>query len=884
MGTVYEALDERLSRNVALKETHVEGHEMRRAFEREARLLANLQHPSLPRVLDHFSERDSQFLVIELIQGEDLSKMLEKQGGPFPLEEVLPWADQLLNALEYLHGHEPPIVHRDIKPANLKFTNKGQIVLLDFGLAKGSAGQMPLPENSLSVSGYSSNYAPLEQIQGERTSPQSDLYSLAATLYQLLTNQKPADALKRATAVINGESDPLVHISKIYPELPRNIAATLMDALSQQPIRRPASAAIMRAVLSDRPKASLQPTQAQPVSLHTQHAQDDEATKVSSSFQNDAPQPVEPGANNSDVPSPPSETLTKHEASAGPVIGDYTLPETGLLNIPTESTEQDDEELRAQAVRLAEMFAALKVYGQIDYINPGPILTTYRFKPEPGIKYARITALTEDICLAMRAPYTKIERVPGTSYVGIQIPNPRRETISLRPLIESKLFRESASKLTIAMGLTTDGAYYVVDLSTLPHLLIAGATGSGKSVFINALIISILYKARPDEVKLILIDPKRVELSLYADIPHLAIPIITNAKRASLALKWAVAEMERRLKEMAAWGMRNIEDLNAEILRRNLAQDFDDNGEPWKPLPYIIIVIDELADLMMACADEVEASLTILARKERAVGIHLALATQRPSAEVITGPIKANFPARLSFHVASKADSRIILDTNGAEDLLGLGDMLFLPPRQDIVRLHGAYVNEAEIGRVVAHAKAQGLPSYDARVMQTEDEALGLDGASGERDELFEDALRICVEMKRASTSVLQKRLRIGYGRAAEILDMMEREGFIGQADGARPRPVLSRAFETLAEWDEVNATNGPIEDTPILKSDSFDARPKTAAERVTEFMSETDPAPSDAPGRVNDSAFNHSVSKSTKQESKRKGGWWNSIFGGDED
>jgi len=883
MGMVYEALDERLSRTVALKEARVEGEELKRAFEREAKLLANLQHAALPRVMDHFGEGDTRFLVMEFIPGEDLAKVLAQRGAPFPVDNVLRWADHLLDALEYLHGHVPPVLHRDIKPSNLKLTVKGQVILLDFGLAKGAAGQMSLPENSLSVTGYSPNYAPLEQIQGERTSPQSDLYSLAATLYQLLANRKPADALKRATAVIHGEPDPLVHINELCLELPGHVAATLMQTLSQQPARRPASATAMRTALNNRRGASFPRVTSQASLPLIPPPRDDEATEVRPSSRNDEPHPVESLNSASHAQGMPSETLTRYAAPGDQPAGGCQLPRADLLNAPVHDAEQSDEGLRDRARRLSEMFSALRVHGKIVYIKPGPVLTTYEFQPDPGIKYSRVTGLADDICLALRAPYTKIERVPNTSHIGIQIPNERRENIYLRGLIESRPFRESASRLTVAMGLTTEGAYYIADLNKLPHLLIAGATGAGKSVFINTLILSILFKARPDEVKLILVDPKRVELGLYRDIPHLVTSVITEPKRAAIALKWAVAEMERRFSEMAAWGVRNLEDFNAEVLRRNSAGDHDPNGEPWKPVPYIVIVIDELADLMMAHPDEVEESLTNLARKERAVGIHLVLATQRPSTEVITGPIKANFPARLSFHVASKADSRIILDTNGAEDLLGSGDMLFFPPRQGIVRLHGAYVDEGEIGRVVAFVKLQGGPLDDRAAVLTGEELPAPDTVA-EQDELYEDALRICVEMKRASTSVLQRRLRIGYGRAQAILDQFERDGLIGQADGARPRPVIGRAYEVIAQWYEVEkGLTSRKAYTPPLESSSIKAQPRTGAERVAEFMKETEPSRSVVPGTGNDSATHDSAKKNTSQGNKRKGSWWNSIFSGDD-
>ncbi len=483
---------------------------------------------------------------------------------------------------------------------------------------------------------------------------------------------------------------------------------------------------------------------------------------------------------------------------------DYSMPPLEFLNEAPPPSEQADTELLGLAIRLAEKCKEFNVTGQIKHICPGPVVTTYEFKPDPGVKYSRVVSLVDDLCLALKAESIRIDRMPGKPHVGIEVPNPRRETIYLREVIESRAFRESSSKLTIALGKTIDGLNYVADLAKMPHLLIAGTTGAGKSVGVNALIVSILYRARPDEVKFILIDPKRLELGLYADIPHLAAPIITDPKLASRSLKWAVGEMEKRYRDLAGWGVRNIDGYNTEIMRRNLVKEYDERGEPHKPLPYIVIIIDELADLMMTSGREVEESITRLAQMARAVGIHLVLATQRPSVDVITGLIKANFPSRISFRVSSKVDSRTIIDTNGAEHLLGRGDMLFLPPGTSrLIRVHGAYIDETEIGRIVNHAKAQGTPEYNETITQSEEEALGLEEGNGEHDELFEEALRICVEMKRASTSVLQRRLRIGYGRAAAILDIMEREGLIGQADGSRPRPVLGRAYEMIAQWDE---------------------------------------------------------------------------------
>src|SRR6266699_796874 len=341
-------------------------------------------------------------------------------------------------------------------------------------------------------------------------------------------------------------------------------------------------------------------------------------------------------------------------STAKTAASDYQLPAVDLLNEGPLRREQADDELLTMATKLAEKCREFNVTGQIKYICPGPVVTTYEFKPDPGVKYSRVTGLVDDLCLALKAESIRIDRMPGKPHVGIEVPNPRRETIYLREVIESRPFRESASKLTIGLGKTIDGLNYVADLAKMPHLLIAGTTGAGKSVGVNALIVSILYRARPDEVKFILIDPKRLELGLYENIPHLATPIITDPKLASRSLKWAVSEMERRYRDLAGWGVRNIDGYNTEIMQRNLVKEYDDAGQPWKPLPFIVIIIDELADLMMTSGHEVEESITRLAQMARAVGIHLVLATHRPSVDVITGLIKANFPSRISFRVSSK--------------------------------------------------------------------------------------------------------------------------------------------------------------------------------------------------------------------------------------
>jgi len=493
------------------------------------------------------------------------------------------------------------------------------------------------------------------------------------------------------------------------------------------------------------------------------------------------------------------------------LAGGYKLPSSSLLQRPDEQQQVDAGELKLLAQVLTEKYAEFEVHGQITQINPGPVVTTFEFKPEAGIKYSRITNLSDDLCLALKAESILIERMAGKSTVGIQVPNRERETIWLRENIESQEFMGSKSKTTIAMGKDINGRIVTADLAGMPHLLIAGSTGAGKSVAINAMIMSILYKATPDQVRLILVDPKRLELGNYEGVPHLYTPIITEPKLAANALRNAVREMERRLKLLAAKGVRNIDQYNKLFDQGNTPSLFDEASDE-KPIPYIVIIIDELADLMMLDSSNVEESITRLAQMARAVGIHLVLATQRPSVDVITGLIKANFPARVSFRVATKIDSRTILDANGAEALLGKGDMLYLPSGSARVhRLHAAFVTEKEIAAVVEFWKAQGLAEYQQQFLEPpadeRGEAAGSTGEAGEGgeaqdDPMYGDAVKLVVEFGKASTSLLQRRLRIGYGRAAHLIDLMEQDGIVGAADGPKPREVLKRP-DWISEIEE---------------------------------------------------------------------------------
>jgi len=503
---------------------------------------------------------------------------------------------------------------------------------------------------------------------------------------------------------------------------------------------------------------------------------------------------------------PPPAPASRRQArpvEQRPVSTNFKLPTTDLLNEPQGRSAYDEQELKETAARVKSKFEEFNVLGSVVQINPGPVVTTFEFKPEAGIKYSRITTLNEDLCLALQAESILIERIPGKPTVGIEVPNTRRELISLREIFESDEFASSNSRLTISLGKDINGRIKVSALESMPHLLIAGSTGSGKSVMINSLIMSVLYKSTPDDVRMILVDPKRLELGLYEGIPHLLTPVITDPRKATNALRNAVLEMERRLRVLAEQGVRNIDQYNKKIhkLRQESGNLFDEEtaGEELRPLPYILILIDELADLMMIEGRNVEESVTRLAQMARAVGMHLVLATQRPSVDVITGLIKANFPARISFRVATRVDSRTILDVMGAEHLLGRGDMLFLPPGSSrLTRVHGAFVTETEINRVVDFWKAQATPEYDQSLLLAppaeEDEGLeDAAGESGEQDPMYEEALRVVLEMGKASTSTLQRRLRLGYGRAARILDMMHRDGIIGPPDGSKPREVLKR-------------------------------------------------------------------------------------------
>ncbi len=471
--------------------------------------------------------------------------------------------------------------------------------------------------------------------------------------------------------------------------------------------------------------------------------------------------------------------------------GAFQLPPLELLS-PGQPWDREVHEgqMRAQAQKLEDTLAHFGVEGRVVAIVPGPVVSRFELEPAPGVKISRITGLADDLALALKAISIRIVApVPGKAVIGIEVPNPKRQVVALREILADAAYQKSASPLTIALGKDIMGVPVVTDLARMPHLLIAGATGSGKSVGLNAMILSILYKAPPGEVRFLMVDPKRIELSLYEGIPHLLHPVVVNPKEATTALHWAVMEMERRYGLLSDLAVRNIEGYNQKI-RTLKAAAGEAGGEAPRPLPYIVIVIDELADLMLVSSRDTEEYLIRLAQKARASGIHLLVATQRPSVDVITGLIKANFPTRISYQVSAKADSRVILDAVGAERLLGMGDLLFMPPGTSrLKRIHGPFVSEEEVTRVVDFLKAQGAPDYEVGLLELR-EREEEEAEVGERDPKWDEAVALVAETRNASISMLQRRLRIGYNRAARIIELMEREGLVGPADGLKPREV----------------------------------------------------------------------------------------------
>ncbi|MBW1951822.1 MAG: DNA translocase FtsK 4TM domain-containing protein [Deltaproteobacteria bacterium] len=493
------------------------------------------------------------------------------------------------------------------------------------------------------------------------------------------------------------------------------------------------------------------------------------------------------------VVSASAETVSRRQKRVKAIpLSSFILPQLDFLNPPPAWDFQVQEEaLLAQARKLENTLQHFGVEGKVVAVRPGPVITMIEFEPALGIKISKVTSLADDLALALKALSIRIVApVPGKAVIGIEIPNAKRQLVTMREILGHEIYRQSRSPLTIALGKDIMGQPVVTDLGKMPHLLIAGATGTGKSVGLNAMIISILFKASPEEVRFLMVDPKRIELSTYEGIPHLLHPVVINPKVATTALRWAVEEMERRYGLLSDLEVRNIESYNVKILKTLKMTKNQEEEDSVRPLPYIVIVIDELADLMMISARETEEYLIRLAQKARAAGIHLILATQRPSVDVITGLIKANFPTRISFQVSSKVDSRTIMDTVGAEKLLGLGDLLFMPPGTSrLKRIHGPYISEEEVKRVVDFLKAQRSPEFEPGILEIQEQKAE-EEELGEKDEKYQEALEIVAETRQASISMLQRRLRVGYNRAARIIEMMEKEGLVGPSDGIKAREV----------------------------------------------------------------------------------------------
>jgi S-DNA-T family DNA segregation ATPase FtsK/SpoIIIE len=488
---------------------------------------------------------------------------------------------------------------------------------------------------------------------------------------------------------------------------------------------------------------------------------------------------------------PASEAAGPKSRQAAATPGAYTLPGLDLLDAsPPWNHQVQENAMLAQAEKLENTLRHFGVEGRVTAIMTGPVVSRFEYEPALGVKISKITGLADDLALALKALSIRIVApVPGKGVLGIEVPNPKRQVVGLREILADAAYQKSASRLTLALGKDIMGISVVTDLAKMPHLLIAGATGSGKSVGLNAMILSILFKATPEEVRFLMVDPKRIELSMYEDIPHLLHPVVFNPKEATTALHWAVGEMERRYAFLSDLAVRNIDGYNQKARAKKADPRIEEGILP-RSLPYLVIVIDELADLMLVSSRDTEEYLIRLAQKARASGIHLIVATQRPSVDVITGLIKANFPTRISYQVSARTDSRVILDAMGAERLLGMGDLLFMPPGTSrLKRIHGPFVSEEEVTRVTEFIKAQAAPAYEAGITEMR-EAEEEVAENGERDEKYADAVELVAETRNASISMLQRRLRVGYNRAARMIETMEKEGLIGPSDGVKAREV----------------------------------------------------------------------------------------------
>lgn len=600
-------------------------------------------------------------------------------------------------------------------------------------------------------------------------------------------------------------------------------ALTVKGMVARQLERRAERAAELRELLATRSKREPQfnPDMPEPADEDFEFSEDPELDDAfAAAIEEELPVTVRTKA----VVTPPAarpKPSARAKKEAQPSLlpsADFELPPLHLLSEPPKQKRKDatiDQGALEQNARLLEgVLEDFGVRGEIINVRPGPVVTLYELEPAPGIKSSRVIGLADDIARSMSAISARVAVIPGKNAIGIELPNVHRETVFLRELLASTDFDSSKAKLALALGKTINGESVIADLAKMPHLLVAGTTGSGKSVSINTMILSLLYRLKPEQCRLIMIDPKMLELSVYDGIPHLLAPVVTDPKKAIVALKWAVREMEDRYKKMSKLGVRNVEGFNQrialaakkkEVLTRTVQTGFDhETGEPifeteelqLEPMPFIVVLIDEMADLMMVAGKDIEGAVQRLAQMARAAGIHVIMATQRPSVDVITGTIKANFPTRISFQVTSKIDSRTILGEQGAEQLLGQGDMLYMAGGGRIQRVHGPFVSDQEVEDIVSHLKSQGVPDYLDSITDEEDEdgQGGIDGVAGELEnsnDLYDQAVAVVLRDRKASTSYIQRRLSIGYNRAASLIERMEKEGVVGQANHAGKREIL---------------------------------------------------------------------------------------------
>ena len=576
-------------------------------------------------------------------------------------------------------------------------------------------------------------------------------------------------------------ADPFPDVAQVEPEEDELVEVPKSETVDDEPKKPEKKEEIVAAPIPD---------------IAQVEREEDELPEVEFEVEDKTPEPdPEP------VPSKPKKKTKRKRSST------YVLPNLKLLEDPPPGDGKIDRETLFKGAQVLEQsLSNFNVEGKVAQVNPGPVITTYEVVPPPGVKVSKIVGLSDDLALVMKAQSIRIQApIPGKAAVGIEVPNPEPYTVFLKEILESRAFEQSDSKLMLALGKTSSGDPYCADLAKMPHLLIAGATGAGKSGCINALISSILFRCTPEEVRFIMVDPKMLELSIYNDIPHLLAPVVTDPKMASGALKWAVSEMENRYRTMAQFTARNITDFNAKMARlRQEAPTEEDRDEIPDALPYIVVVIDELADLMMTAPKDIENSLARLAQMARAVGIHLIIATQRPSVNVITGTIKANFPTRIAFRVASKVDSRTIIDANGGEKLLGRGDMLFLPPGlPEPIRLHGAWIDTEETEELVAWVRDQGV---ELDGVEFEGENSDLSVADNDRDARFDEALRLIVIHQQGSASLLQRRMKVGYSRAARLVDELEAAGIVGPPNGSSKGREVLVDEDYLEELEELNA------------------------------------------------------------------------------